>query len=228
MDTDVVAAEVAPEVLANLQALLADLFIPLVAAQQAGRAAAESAKDEFVQVRRCRADASGSRPHQRRGRKGVQVGISLHPPSAAPTSTPACRAPPSLRRRSQKRRRARVAAPSWRCPSPSCCRRWWATAASSRSRARRQTPRSWPPSQRRSRAGAPPWTARWRRARWRARMPRTQVGAVGCLVGLKVGGGCVLVLPLPAGLRAQADAPFSSDAASPQAPRRSWLTGAAA
>lgn len=50
VDTDVVAAEVAPELLANLQALLSDLFIPLVAAQQPSRRAAESAKDEFVQV----------------------------------------------------------------------------------------------------------------------------------------------------------------------------------
>ena len=37
------------QVLANLQALLSDLFIPLVAAQPARRAA-ESAKDEFIQV----------------------------------------------------------------------------------------------------------------------------------------------------------------------------------
>lgn len=90
MDTDIVAAEVAPQVrcragavwvrllcgcrsrsrrsrcpsdlgrlllslsqvLANLQALLSDLFIPLVAAQQPTRQAAESAKDEFIQVHR--------------------------------------------------------------------------------------------------------------------------------------------------------------------------------
>lgn len=51
MDTDVLASEVAPEVLPHLQALLADLYIPLVAAQAAPqRRAAESAKDEFVQV----------------------------------------------------------------------------------------------------------------------------------------------------------------------------------
>lgn len=38
-----------PQVLANLQALLSDLFIPLVAALPA-RQSAESAKDEFIQV----------------------------------------------------------------------------------------------------------------------------------------------------------------------------------
>lgn len=51
VDTDVLVAEVAPQVLANLQALLAELYIPLVSAQQPARRQAESAKDEFVQVR---------------------------------------------------------------------------------------------------------------------------------------------------------------------------------
>ena len=43
-----------PQVLANLQVLLSDLFIPLVAAQQPTRQAAGSAKDEFIQVRSSR------------------------------------------------------------------------------------------------------------------------------------------------------------------------------
>ena len=52
VESDVLAAEVVPEVLPQLRALLADLFVPLVAAQPAPpRKAAESAKDEFVQAR---------------------------------------------------------------------------------------------------------------------------------------------------------------------------------
>lgn len=50
VETDVVVAEVAPQVLASLQALLSDLFIPLLATQQPARRQAESAKDEFIQV----------------------------------------------------------------------------------------------------------------------------------------------------------------------------------
>ena len=50
VDTDVVAAEVSPQVLSNLQALLANLFIPLVANQPPGRRQAESAKEEFIKV----------------------------------------------------------------------------------------------------------------------------------------------------------------------------------
>ncbi|KAL4452763.1 hypothetical protein ABPG75_008425, partial [Micractinium tetrahymenae] len=49
VEGDVLVAEVAPQVLSHLQALLADLFIPLVAVQQPARRQAESAKDEFVQ-----------------------------------------------------------------------------------------------------------------------------------------------------------------------------------
>lgn len=50
METDILVAEVAPQVLNHLQALLSDLYIPLVAGQQPGRRQAESAKEEFVQV----------------------------------------------------------------------------------------------------------------------------------------------------------------------------------
>ena len=50
VDTDVVVAEVAPQVLASLQAMLTELYIPLVASQQGGRLQAEAAKEEFIQV----------------------------------------------------------------------------------------------------------------------------------------------------------------------------------
>lgn len=50
VESDVLVAEVAPQVLSHLQALLAELYIPLVASQQPARRQAESAKDEFVQV----------------------------------------------------------------------------------------------------------------------------------------------------------------------------------
>ena len=50
VEIDVLVAEVGPQVLASLQALLADLYIPLVAGQQAVRRQAQSAKDDFVQV----------------------------------------------------------------------------------------------------------------------------------------------------------------------------------
>ncbi|PSC73956.1 flagellar outer dynein arm heavy chain gamma [Micractinium conductrix] len=49
VEIDVLVAEVGPQVLASLQALLADLYIPLVAGQQAVRRQAQSAKDDFVQ-----------------------------------------------------------------------------------------------------------------------------------------------------------------------------------
>lgn len=52
VESDVLVAEVAPQVLSHLHALLADLYIPLVAGQQPACRQAESAKDEFVQVRR--------------------------------------------------------------------------------------------------------------------------------------------------------------------------------
>lgn len=59
MESEVLVAEVAPQVLSQLQALLAELYIPLVASQQPARRQAESAKDEFVQVGRRRMYATG-------------------------------------------------------------------------------------------------------------------------------------------------------------------------
>ncbi len=60
MESEVLVAEVAPQVLIQLQALLAELYIPLVASQQPARRQAESAKDEFVQVGRGQGYATGS------------------------------------------------------------------------------------------------------------------------------------------------------------------------
>jgi hypothetical protein len=60
VDTDVVVAEVAPQVLASLQAMLTELYIPLVASQQGGRPQAEAAKEDFIQVGAAREAAAGA------------------------------------------------------------------------------------------------------------------------------------------------------------------------
>lgn len=52
VESDLVAAEVSPEVLANLQALIVDLYLPLLENQEPAAAVAEGAKEEFVQVGR--------------------------------------------------------------------------------------------------------------------------------------------------------------------------------
>lgn len=50
IETDVVALELAPQVLSHLRALIADLYIPVVESQEMQRRGSE-AKEEFLQVR---------------------------------------------------------------------------------------------------------------------------------------------------------------------------------
>ncbi len=51
IETDVVTLEIAPQLLSNLRALIADLYIPVVESQDMQQRASD-AKEEFLQVQR--------------------------------------------------------------------------------------------------------------------------------------------------------------------------------